>query len=190
MKVSREQAAENRSRIVDVAGQLFREKGFDGIGVADLMKAAGLTHGGFYGHFKSKSDLAAECCERAAERSLERWADLADKARGDPLAAIVTYYLSERHRDAPGTGCVFSALGGDVARQDRSIRRTFADGLGALIERMTMLAQGRTRAARRKTALATMSEMVGAMVLARAVDDPDFSREILAAAASDLTARR
>jgi TetR/AcrR family transcriptional repressor of nem operon len=190
MKVSREQAAENRSRIVDVAGVLFREKGFDGIGVADLMKAAGLTHGGFYGHFKSKSDLAAECCERAAERSLDKWADLTDNARGDPLAVIVAHYLSERHRDAPGTGCVFSALGGDVARQGGPVRRTFSNGLAALIDHMTAVAPGRTRAMRRKTALATMSEMVGAMVLARAVDDPDFSREILTAASADLTARR
>src|SRR5712671_3353842 len=86
MKVSREQAAANLERIVEVAGKLFRERGFDGIGVADLMKAAGLTHGGFYGHFKSKDDLAAEACSRAMARASERWAALARTSRGDPRA--------------------------------------------------------------------------------------------------------
>jgi TetR/AcrR family transcriptional repressor of nem operon len=190
MKVSREQAAENRNRIVEVAGELFREKGFDGIGVADLMKAAGLTHGGFYGHFKSKDALAAECCERALAGALEKWTALGEGARGDALTAIVTHYLSERHRDAPGSGCVFAALGSDAARQDRSIRRTFSQGLASFIDTIASLSPGRTRASKRKKALSTMSQMVGAVVLARAVDDPDLSREVLAAAASDLTTRR
>ncbi|MDB5924847.1 MAG: TetR family transcriptional regulator, partial [Betaproteobacteria bacterium] len=80
MKVSREQAAENRERILDAAAQLFRERGFEGIGVADLMKAAGLTHGGFYGHFASKEDLMAQACARASTRSRALWSKLADRA--------------------------------------------------------------------------------------------------------------
>src|SRR4030081_3118302 len=88
MKVSREQAAENRERILDVAAQLFRERGFDGIGVADLMKAAGLTHGGFYGHFSSKEDLMAQACERAHTRSVDNWNPLADHASDSPLSAV------------------------------------------------------------------------------------------------------
>src|SRR5262245_16347462 len=133
MKVSREQAAANRERIVEVAGELFREKGFDGIGVADLMSAAGLTHGGFYGHFKSKDDLAAEACAHAAQGSAESWIKLVNKG-GDPLQAVVNHYLSEKHRDAPGKGCLFASLGADAARESGSIRRAFTDGLTALVD--------------------------------------------------------
>jgi AcrR family transcriptional regulator len=99
MKVSREQAAANRERIVEVAGKLFRENGFDGIGVTDLMKAAGLTHGGFYGHFRSKDDLAAEACSRTMARASERWATLARTSPGDARAEIVKQYLTESHCD-------------------------------------------------------------------------------------------
>src|SRR5258708_39191857 len=130
MKVSRDQAAENRSRIVDVAGRLFRARGFDGIGVADLMKAAGLTHGGFYGHFKSKDDLAAQACERALARSAETWAALADGGAPAPLSTLVDHYLSGRHRDDTGRGCVYAALAADVARQDNpALRRSVTDGV-------------------------------------------------------------
>src|SRR5215475_15284106 len=101
VRVSREQASKNRKRIVDAAGQLFCERGFDGIGVADLMKAAGLTHGGFYGHFKSKEDLAAEACSRAMARAAEKWAALARMPRGDARAEIVKQYMTESHRDGP-----------------------------------------------------------------------------------------
>src|SRR5271170_4176558 len=106
MKVSRAQAAENRERILDVATRLFRERGIDGIGVADLMQAAGLTHGGFYGHFKSKDDLAVQACRRAFARSAESWASVVENTSGDPLASICRQYVSERHRDAPGRGCL------------------------------------------------------------------------------------
>src|SRR5438309_11707248 len=106
MKVSREQAARNRERIVETAAQRFRERGFEGIGVADLMKEAGLTHGGFYGHFSSKEDLIAEASARALAQSLALWGKLADRAPGDPLSALAGAYLISRHRDHPGAGCV------------------------------------------------------------------------------------
>src|SRR3982074_352699 len=101
MKVSREQAAKNRERILDVAAQLFRERGFDGVGVADLMKAAGLTHGGFYGHFASKEDLMGQACSRALAGSLDRWSRLAEGETKGRLSAIATAYLSAAHRDRP-----------------------------------------------------------------------------------------
>src|SRR3954453_6223646 len=104
MKVSREQAALNRERIVETAAQLFRERGFEGIGVADLMKEAGLTHGGFYGHFASKEDLMAEASARALTRSLALLNELAEGAPGDPVSAVADAYLSSRHRDNPGAG--------------------------------------------------------------------------------------
>jgi TetR/AcrR family transcriptional repressor of nem operon len=187
MKVSREQAAANRERVVEVAGKLFRENGFDGIGVADLMKAAGLTHGGFYSHFRSKDDLAAEACSRTMARASERWAALARVSRGAARAEIVKQYLTESHCDGPGNGCLLAALGSDAGRQGRAIRRAFREGLGSLVDILAKLAPGRSRAAKRKQALADIAQMVGAMMLARAVDDRALAKEILDAAISDLT---
>ncbi|HEY0202450.1 MAG TPA: helix-turn-helix domain-containing protein, partial [Burkholderiaceae bacterium] len=119
MKVSRERMAENRERILDVAARLFRERGFDGIGVADLMQAAGLTHGGFYGHFASKDELAAVACAKAFEQSSERWAKrLANsETNAEALNGFVTTYLSTRMRDDLGNSCCAPSLAVDVARQ-------------------------------------------------------------------------
>src|SRR3954466_14937410 len=127
MKVSREQAAANRERIVEAAAQLFRERGFDGIGVADLMKEAGLTHGGFYGHFSSKDELIAEASALALSESLEDWTRLADRKHDDPLSAMAGAYLATRHRDDPGAGCLLAALGPDVSRQGPAVRRAVTD---------------------------------------------------------------
>jgi TetR/AcrR family transcriptional repressor of nem operon len=183
MKVSREQAADNRARVVDVAGRLFREKGFDGVGVADIMKGAGLTHGGFYGQFGSKDDLAAEAAAQTLERSIARWTRFADG--DDPLAAIVTSYLARSHRDAPGSGCAMAALSADAVRQPRAVRQTFTDALNSFVGILAKLVPGASTAARRRKALATMSGMVGAVILSRAVNDVALSDEILAAAAKE-----
>lgn len=185
MKVSREQAAENRERILQVAAKLFRERGFDGIGVADLMKSVGLTHGGFYGQFASKEDLAAQACARALAESAKRWDRLIEKAE-DPLTAVITSYLSARHQGDPGSGCAFAALGAEAPRREPAVGRAFAEGLGALIERLTRMMPNRAKAARREKALATMATLVGALVLARAVDDPELSTEIMQAATASL----
>ena len=179
MKVSREQAAENRERIVDVAAQLFRERGFDGIGVADLMKGAGLTHGGFYGHFSSKEDLMAQACARALTRSRDDWNRLADQAADNPVFAIIRAYLSTEHRDRPGSGCTLTALGADIARQNPSVRGTVTDGVRSLVDVLARLIPGKSKAVKHEKALATFASMVGALVLARAVDDPALSEEIL-----------
>ena len=186
MKVSREQAAENRERIVNVAAKLFRERGFDGIGVADIMSGAGLTHGGFYGHFESKNDLAAEACTRALDASMQKWNALIETG-ADPLKTITESYLSVRHRDRPGDGCVISALGTDVARQDKSVRRVVTKGLEDLVDRLAGLMPG-SKAAKRRKALASFAAMVGAVSMARAVDDPELSEEILQAVSASLAA--
>src|SRR6266513_2895986 len=123
MKVSREQAAQHRERILEAAAQRFRERGFEGIGVADLMKEVGLTHGGFYGHFSSKEDLIAEASDRALMRSLALFTKVAERAPADPLPAIASAYLTTRHRDKPGEGCLLAALGSDVSRQGPTLRR-------------------------------------------------------------------
>ena len=112
MRVSKEQAAANREQIVHQAARLFRERGFDGIGVAELMKNAGLTHGGFYGHFDSKEQLMAEACEYAIGVTGRRWRRLVSDSDGPSMDTLARRYLSKRHRDAPGDGCVLAALAG------------------------------------------------------------------------------
>ena len=189
MKVSREQAAENRERIVQVAAKLFRERGFDGIGVADLMKAAGLTHGGFYGHFASKEDLAAEASGRALEELAQYWSAVIAKAPEAAFSTIVNRYLSEGHRDAPGRGCLVAALGSDLGRQARPVRRVVTAGINAFIGQIMQLVPGKSKAARRRQALTDFAAMVGAVTIARAVDDPALSKDVLDAVASALSER-
>ena len=179
MKVSREQAARNRERIVETAAQRFRERGFEGIGVADLMKEAGLTHGGFYGHFSSKEDLIAEASDRALMRSLALFTDVAERTRGDPLPAIASAYLTTGHRDKPGEGCLLAALGSDVSRQGPTVRRAVTDHLRAAVDLLAKLVPGKAKTARRQKAISTYATLVGTMVLARAVDDRALSQEIL-----------
>lgn len=184
MRVSREQAEENRRRIVEVAGTLFREKGFNGIGVADLMKEAGLTHGGFYGHFASKDDLAAEACAEALAGAAARWERLAERSPEEALGRIVGFYLSAAHRDGSAKGCPIAALAVDAGRQGGPVRRAFTTGLRPFIETLARLLPGRAEEERRRKALATLSGLVGALILARAVEDADLSAEILAAASA------
>ena len=180
MKVTREQAAANRERIVEVASTLFRKHGFDGIGVADIMKAAGLTHGGFYGHFESKDDLAAEACVRALSR--EWWKEAIASSTAGGLETIVRGYLSPQHRSNRARGCLIAAVGSDIVRQPRAVRRAVTKGFQSLIEGLRGFMPGRSPAARRKQALATMAGLVGALILSRAVDDSMLSDEILEAA--------
>jgi TetR/AcrR family transcriptional repressor of nem operon len=182
VRVTREQAAAHRQTILRVAGTLFRQHGFDGIGVADIMKHAGLTHGGFYGHFPSKTHLAAEACARLLGN--EGWAEQAAGAANPSFEAVIRGYLSPRHRDDPGHGCLVAAVGSDIVRQPRSVRRAFTAGLRSQVETLRKLLPGRSAAARREKALATMAGLVGALMLARAVDDPELSDEILEAAAT------
>ena len=180
MKVSREQAAANREKVVDVASTLFRKHGFDGIGVADIMKAAGLTHGGFYGQFDSKDDLAAEACSRAVRKSWDVWIDPSASEGG--FEAIARNYLTPSHRNDRAHGCLFAALGSDIARQPRSVRHAMTEGFRGTINKLLNLMPGRSEAMRRKRALATIAGLVGALILSRAVDDPNLSDEILEAA--------
>jgi len=158
MKVSKEQVRENRLRIVETASELFRERGYDGVGVAELMSAAGLTHGGFYKHFGSKADLLAEAMSCGFTQS-------AEKTEGVSREAFIEYYLSRQHRDDMGKGCVMSALGTDAARQSESIRETFAAGIERQIA--ILKSQNVTRA----ELINTIAQLVGALMLSRACPD-------------------
>ena len=188
MRVSREKAAEHRERIIDAAGALFRAKGFGGIGVADIMKAADLTHGGFYGHFASKEDLVAQSSRRSMARAAANWTKLVEAAPDNPCAALLAHYLSPKHRDDPGKGCAFAALGNDAARSGKIVRKAFAEGLAPLIDILAQSIPGKSKPARRRKAVAAMATLVGALTLACAVEGTPLSDEMLEAAHHELAA--
>jgi TetR/AcrR family transcriptional regulator, transcriptional repressor for nem operon len=179
MKVSREQAAQNRERILGAATQLFRERGFEGIGVADLMKTVGLTHGGFYGHFSSKDDLMVQACIRALARSQEAWTRHADRSPDEALSLIARSYLSSRHRDDPGAGCLLAALGSDVARQGPGVRHAVTEGMCRAFDLLARLVPGNSAKNKRQKAITAYASWVGAVIMARAADDRTLSQEIM-----------
>ena len=189
MKVSRQQAARNRERILEAAAQLFRERGFEGIGVAELMKTAGLTHGGFYGHFASKDDLIAEASARALTQSLEKWNKFAERAPDDPLSGIADAYLTRNHRDNPRVGCLLAALGPDISRQGPTVRHVVTDYVRSAFDLLAKLVPGSSRARKRQRAIGAYATLLGTMVLARAVDDRALSREILDAGLASVNTR-
>ncbi|WP_027136129.1 TetR/AcrR family transcriptional regulator [Geminicoccus roseus] len=170
MKVSREQMLENRRRILEAASRLFRDKGVAAVTVAEVMKAAGLTHGGFYGHFQSKDELVAWTVEHALAANLAGEVELAEFARS---------YLSPRHRDERAGGCATVALGPETIRQTPEARAAMTRGLRRQIERLARTAPGADEAARRQAAIGSWAAMVGALLLARISDDSDLAEEIL-----------
>ena len=186
MKVSREQVADNRERIIKLASELFREHGIDGIGVADLMKKAGLTHGAFYGYFDSKEDLASQACASAVSQMKDSFTVALKKDARDPVKALADSYLSAQHRDNVRRGCPVAALAGDISRQPSTVRRSFSEELRPFFDFLAGLVSGRSKAAQRKKAIAVFASLVGALVLARAVNDKPLSREILDAVSASL----
>lgn len=185
MKVTKAQMEANRARVVETASTLFRERGYDGIGVADLMAAAGFTHGGFYKHFRSKADLMAEsaACGIAQTAALTAGVDTAE---------FVRQYLSRAHRDARATGCTMAALGGDAARQPEAVRAKFAAGIESLLAALGHegAPAGDADAGRaRAQTLDLLAHAVGAIVMSRACpDDSPLADEILAACRDEILA--
>jgi len=180
MRYSREHKVETHSRIVKKASVRLREKGAHCIGVADLMKDAGLTHGGFYAHFDSREALVIEAFTHAMDRSTERWRKLAEQTRPEKrLAAIVKTYLTPVHRDDPGHGCAVPALGAEIARESVKTRRVFAGRLEQMIDMLAAQVPGVPRKAARKQATAALATMMGTLVMARIAGTGDFSDEIL-----------
>jgi TetR/AcrR family transcriptional repressor of nem operon len=169
MKVSREQMAQNRRRILEVASRLFREKGFDAVSVAEVMKGAGLTHGGFYGHFSSKDDLIAQTLAHV----------LAASEGGGDFRAYVESYLSTRHRDNAAGGCPTAGLVAAIRHQAPAARSAMTEGLRSQIEHLDKALPQLDAADRRRAAIGSWAAMVGAVILARAIDDPALSAEVL-----------
>ncbi|MFH1340817.1 MAG: TetR/AcrR family transcriptional regulator [Pseudomonadota bacterium] len=182
MRYSKEHKLETHARIVKKASIRLREKGAHGIGVADLMKDAGLTHGGFYAHFDSREALVIEAFAYAMDRSTERWRRLAETIPPEKrMAAIVESYLTSLHRDDPGHGCAVTALGAEIARESPKTRKAFAAKLEQMVDMLAEQLPDVPRKAARKQALATLSTMVGALVLARIAGSGELSDEILGA---------
>ncbi|XUY29161.1 TetR/AcrR family transcriptional regulator [Agrobacterium sp. rho-8.1] len=185
MRVSRVQAEANRETVINVASRLFRENGFDGISLKDLMKGAGLTQGGFYKQFESKDDLAALASRRAMESATRRWSSAAASS-SDPLAAVADFYLSAGHRGETGEGCPIVALGSDAARQSREVRAPFQDGIKAHLQVIEELMPQDGAVNATEKAMVTLALMVGAVTLSRIVTDEDLSDRLLAAADNEL----
>jgi len=186
MRVSRAQAAENRQTVINVASRLFRERGFDGIGLKDLMEGAGLTQGAFYKQFASKEDLAVEASRRALESASGRWSDAAAQNPDDPLGSVLGFYLSGDHREERMDGCPVVALGSDAARQGPEVKAAFEAGIKAYLDVLgRFIAEAGGEASSGK-AMAILSTMVGAVTLSRVVNDPDLARALLDSAAKQV----
>jgi TetR/AcrR family transcriptional repressor of nem operon len=182
MRYSREHKLETHARIVKKASVRLREKGAHGIGVADLMKDAGLTHGGFYAHFDSREALVIEAFAHAMDRGTERWRKLAEQTPPDKrLATLVESYLTSVHRDDPGHGCAIPTLAAEIARESPRTRKAFAAKLEQMIDVFAAQILDVPRKAARKQAMAVIATMMGTMVLARVAGNGDFSEEILGA---------
>ena len=176
MRQSREEKARTHERIVQIASTRIREAGIEGPGVAEIMQAAGLTHGGFYKHFGSRDDLVAEAADSAFADSERTIHDLTADAE-DPLAAFVEWYVSAEHRDNPGEGCPVVALAADVRRGDDRVRAAYRQEVERYLAHLERLFGGGDDARRRATV--ALSTLVGSLVLARAIDDEALSEEIL-----------
>jgi TetR/AcrR family transcriptional repressor of nem operon len=183
MKVTKEKAAENRAALVQAAGRLFRERGIDGVGVAEISKQAGLTHGALYAQFPSKEALAAEAFTSGLQPGFEQMAADRD-GRPATLADFLDHYLSSDHRDNLATGCPMSASASEVARQDKVVCERFTEGFEQFVAVMERgLGASPVKAENRQRALAMIASMIGGVAASRAVakTDPKLSNEILRA---------
>jgi TetR/AcrR family transcriptional repressor of nem operon len=170
MKITKEQVARNRECLLEAAARLFRERGFDGVSVAEITRAAGLTHGVFYGHFASKDDLIAKAFETVLAQELSN----STAFKGD-LAGYAEGYLSTLHRDNPGASCLYATLGTEAVRGPAPVRHALTEGLRRRLDLFT----GEAAASERRQVVAGYAAIVGALLLSRIVDDPDLSQEIL-----------
>ncbi len=185
MKVSREQAERNRREVVASAARLFREHGFDGIGLGEVMRAAGLTHGGFYKQFDSKEGLVREAMATALERSRAKWQQRIAASAGDPLPTFVEGYLSPAHRDNPADGCAFAALAAEAARRnDPQLREVFEEQTRHYLDMLCAMLDDQPATRNRDRALAMLSTVVGALLMSRLVVDPELSADFLRASAA------
>jgi TetR/AcrR family transcriptional repressor of nem operon len=190
MRYSKEHKQETHARIVRKASVRLREKGAHGIGVADLMKEAGLTHGGFYAHFDSREALLIEAFAYAMDRSMDYWRkSTAETSPEKRLAMIVDSYLTASHRDDPGRGCAVPTLGAEIARESPKARKAFAAKLEQMIDMIAEQLIDLPPKTARKQAAVTLATMMGTLVLSRIAGNGEFSDEILAGGREAVLAR-
>ena len=190
MRYSKEHKQETHARIVRKASVRLREKGAHGIGVADLMKEAGLTHGGFYAHFDSREALLIEAFAFAMDRSMEYWRKTtAETSPEKRLAMIVDSYLTASHRDDPGRGCAVPTLGAEIARESPKARKAFAAKLEQMIDMIAEQLIDLPPKAARKQAAVTLATMMGTLVLSRIAGNGEFSDDMLSAGREAVLAR-
>lgn len=183
-RVSKQQMERHREEIIQVSSQLFRERGLNGVSVNDLMAAAGLTHGGFYGHFASKDELAAIASRKALEDSGTRWQEMCQRADKHNLQTLVEHYLSPVHRDGAKDGCALTALANDIAREsaDKPVHDVYISGVKAMLDRLESLSTIEDKEQRKQHALAQFALLSGALALARATAGDTLSDDFLNAA--------
>jgi TetR/AcrR family transcriptional repressor of nem operon len=180
MRYSKEHKSQTHARIVKRASVKLREKGAHGIGVADLMKEAGLTHGGFYAHFDSRDALVVEAFTHAMDRSTEHWRKQSEATPAEKrLSTIVNSYLSPLHRDNPGQGCAVPTLAAEIARESAKTRRAFSARMQQMLEMLAKQFHGVPPRTARKRAMAALATMTGSLVMARVAGSGEFSDEIL-----------
>lgn len=184
MRVSDAQAKLNRENSVARASKLFRERGFDGVGLKELMKSAGFSHGAFYGQFESKADLMAQATEHAIEEGLAKWRAVAGKP--DTLSALCEFYLCTAHRDFPADGCALPALAADAFRDGPAVKSAFTAGVREHLEILGEALEAEGAESNLVSAPAMLAMMVGAVALSRALDDDALSQEILNAVAREI----
>ncbi|SEJ78775.1 MULTISPECIES: TetR/AcrR family transcriptional regulator [unclassified Pseudomonas] len=179
MSRSQAEKAAIHEHIVDLAAARFREVGLNGIGVADLMKEAGRTGGGFYKHFESREKLVEEALQCAFDKRASALEKYTEPDSTLTMSDLVERYLSERHLNDPGSGCAFAALVNDVARSSDPVREMYAQGLEKEFATLASLSSAKQSAKKRAQAVMAMCTLVGAIGLARAVKDEDMTAEIL-----------
>jgi TetR/AcrR family transcriptional regulator, transcriptional repressor for nem operon len=180
MRYSRDHKKQTHTRLVKKAAEQFRRRGVQGIGIAKLMSQLGLTHGGFYAHFRNKDELISAATRQMFEEAAARMEAAAEKVpEGGKVAAIVNYYLSAGHRDSVTQGCMLPALAGEMSRQPGAVRKAYTQGLSAYAARISKYMRGAGEEDRRNQARLLFAGMAGSMMLARSVDDPAMSDEIL-----------
>jgi TetR/AcrR family transcriptional repressor of nem operon len=190
MRYSDAHKEETRKKVLRAAAAAVRAKGPDGVGVAEIMAEAGLTHGGFYAHFRSKEALVAAAIEEAFGQSRRRFARMTEAMTSEQaLAAFVDAYVSTEHRNNPQNGCPISTLANDLPRQGPTVRAAFDAGVADLIARLEAWLPRRDPAARRSLATSLMAEMAGAVALSRAVSDEALAEQLLAASRARIKAR-
>jgi TetR/AcrR family transcriptional repressor of nem operon len=190
MRVDRSTLNAHHGALIAQAGRLFRRRGIEAVGVATISRAAGLTHGAFYGHFPSKAALAAAACRQSLHAGAARWRDLAahaDRHHRDPLAAVIADYLSIRHRDAPEDGCALATLAPELGR-DPDLRSALDEGTETLIDALRDLITARhptlDEATRTRRACAVLAALIGGIIVARATANDEYADATLAAAAA------